>query len=56
MIQFTKCVLGLHKWIGLGRVFGGFKVTDMGDTIYANGCSYCGQVKLLYVRHDKEKE
>lgn len=50
-MQFIRCRLGFHKWIGLGRLSGGFTISDIGDTIYANGCKYCGAVKLLYIRH-----
>jgi hypothetical protein len=49
-MQFIKCLLGFHKWVGIGYISGAFKVTDKGDAIYADGCSYCGTVKLLYIR------
>ena len=50
MIQFIKCVLGLHKWIALGSLHGSFTISDMRDSIFVNGCSCCGKVTFLYVR------
>jgi len=46
-IQFIKCFWGHHKWVGIGEL--NHRGTPS-DHIYINGCSFCGEVKLLYVR------